>query len=156
TRFGPEFVDSAAVALERELLRHRQAGRPRTDDGHVPAGRFGRISRQRVTAGLLALGVGAKRRELADGDGRLGVLVRADGKAHHARTFTQALLRTEAAAHLRQVARFSEDVRRAEDVADFEQRERTRDVVVDRARLLAGRRRALDAARGLDLRRVEV
>ena len=116
----------------------------------------GSVARHRVAAQLLPLVVGAERLELPDGDRWLLLAIRADGEANDAGALAELLLRAEPAAHLRQVAGLAELVRRPEDVADFEQREGARDVVAHRAGFLARRRGALDAARGLDPRGVQV
>src|SRR5207302_7984281 len=68
----------------------------------------------------------------------------------------EPLLRTEPAAHLRHVVGLVEDVGGAERITVLELPQRRRDVVADRTGDLARRGRTLDAALGLDLRRLDV
>ena len=113
-----------------------------------------RRHRRHRDAAVAALVVGDERLELADRDRRLLAVRRGpDREADDARALAERFLRAEAAAHVGQVARLAELVRGAEDVALLEQDERRRDVVAGRAGLLAGRRRAVDAALRLDDRR---
>ena len=146
----PGVVHRAGVAALRQLLGDGHAGRARADDGDLQAAR--RRQHGQRHAEVLALVVGDERLELADRDRRLLVAVGPDGERDDALALAQALLRAEAAAQLGQVARLAELLGGAVDVADLEQLERAGDVVVDRAGLLARRRRALDAAHRLDLR----
>jgi len=153
---GPVFVDGDAVALIGELLGNGEAGGAGTDHGDLEAGRLGHIAGHGVAAELLALVIGAEGFELADGDGRLLLAAGPDGEPDDAGAFAELLLGAEAAAHLGEVGCFAELVGGAEDVAGFDEGERTGDIVVDGTGLLAGRRGALDAARGLDAGGVQV
>src|SRR5690606_23599996 len=125
------------VAPPREALRSADASRPGTHDRHGTAGGCHRRRRRRPAMRVLPFR--RKRLELADGD-RKGVL------ADHAVALAKALLRAEAAAHLRQFARLAEHVGRAVEVALLQEPERARDVVVDRACDLTWRCGTLDAA----------
>src|SRR3989442_9133619 len=71
-------------------------------------------------------------------------------------SLAQPLLWTQPPAHLRHVVRLVEDVGRAERVAMFELPKRGRDVVANGTGDLTRRRRTLDAALRLHLRRLDV
>ena len=138
------------------VAQHRQPRRPRADNRHVSSGGLRKVTRHRVAPKRLALVVGAERLELSDRYRWLLPPVLTDGEADDACAFAKLLLRAQASAHLRQVARLAELIRRARDISQFQKRERPRDVVRNRARLLARGRGALDAPGCFDPGRVQV
>ena len=152
---GPGIEERDLMPEVRQVFGDGEAGRPGADHCHPHSGRR-RLLRHRPAFGL-PLVVGNERLQLADRD-RLHQLVRAgpDREAYDAIAFAELLLRAEAAAHLRQVARLSKDVRGTDDVAALQQLERTGNIVVDGAGCLAGGVGTLDAAGGLDLGRTQL
>ena len=147
SRLRPGVEDGAGVALLRQLLGDGQARRPGADDGHPLAGRRRQV--RDGPAAVLSLIVGDEHLDAADGD-RPRVL------GEDAVPFALAFLGAEAGADLGHGARLAQLGDRAADVAAFEQSEVNRDLIVERAGLAAGRRRALDAAHRLLPRRFGV
>ena len=117
-RLRPGVEEGDLVAALRQLLRDGKAGRARADHGRAtPARRRQLGHRQPLSQALV---VGDERLQLSDRHRRLGVdVVRPDGERDDAVAFAEPLLRAEAAAHIGQVARLAERVRRADDVADL-------------------------------------